>query len=70
MKRHSYRVRFVPNGEWSVWKEGETSARGTYATHDEAMRVAERLADEDARTAGVEKGDGDEEPLANPPRDP
>ena len=58
MKRHSYRVRPVPNREWSVWKEGETSARGSYATHDEAMRVAARLADEGERTGAVEKGDG------------
>jgi hypothetical protein len=57
MKRHDYRVRPVPNGEWSVWKEGETSARGSYATHEEAMRVAARLADEDERSGADENGD-------------
>jgi len=58
MKRDGYRVRPVPNGEWSVWKEGETSARGSYATHDEAMRVAAKLAEEDERTGVAENEDG------------
>ncbi len=59
MKRQTYRVRPVPNGEWSVWKEGETSARGSYATHDEAMRIAARLSDEDKRAGAVEKNGDD-----------
>ena len=56
--RHVYRVH-PANGSWTITKEGENEARGTFNGRDEAIAEACRLADADQPSRVlVDDGDG------------
>ena len=56
--RHVYRVHSVEGG-WTVTKEGETKARGTFTRREEAIAEACRLAEADKPSrVTVDDGDG------------
>ncbi len=45
--RHVYRVKALETGGWSVYKEGEATARGNRASREDAVSFAAALAAED-----------------------
>jgi hypothetical protein len=55
--RHVYRVH-PADGRWTVTKEGEAQARGTFARREEALGEACRLAEAD-KPSRVKVDDGD-----------
>lgn len=56
--RHVYRVH-LGDGSWSVTKEGESEARGSFGRREEALAEACRLAQTDQPSrVTVDDGDG------------
>jgi hypothetical protein len=57
--RHVYRVSPLKTGGWSVYKEGEATARGSRATREDATHYAWELATQDEPSKViVEEADG------------
>jgi Uncharacterized protein conserved in bacteria (DUF2188) len=56
--RHVYRVH-SEDGRWTVTKEGEAEPRGEFASREEALAAASRLAEGDKPSkVTVDDGDG------------